>query len=469
MAVKHKNPFRSLRGQAFKEEQYATVEGTRCVEIRIPDDDSFLPQLAGLVAMATKQYQYQNRDEAKAAIIAQQWKDAYLETDWEQCMNCEDVQNCIETHEGTQDALDNRISNYLAINNFDTAGNPLTPTQTAEGLQGTTNPTCDLDIVWAQSLMLVKTTDAIVRDLLNKFETLTNPVELTAAAIDAIPLFGDVGAVIPQMIGILQNFLAENYEADYTTTPVTGYEDVLACEYFCSAKGDCNFTIDRIFGILLARIDARFSTGQPVFDTLNELAAFVLGIDTGGEFIADLCHFLIWGGLKLANFVFGGLLNRPTIGTEVITVWLTLAVNDANDDWLTICEECPAFENIVYEANPIQSGLTLNVDGEQFLGGDNRIIYSPYQATITLPVERRLRSIEVIMAEATETGNQVIIETVEYDLIRGTFHGGSTYTYTADIPDVLCQIIDFQFINVDANNRVIISGVNSFVLEAWEI
>jgi len=382
---------------------------------------------------------------------------------------CAEIINCIGTDEDTQAALNTFISNYLANNNYESPGKPVSTTAATSGLQGETNPTCDLDIVWSQSLMIVKTTDSIVRDLLEKFETLTNPIELTAAAAEAIPLVGDLVGSVPNYIAIVQQFLSENYNADYTTTPITGYEDMLSCEIFCSAKSDCNITIDRIYNILLARIDARFSTGTPVLSTLNELAAFVLGIDTEGEFIADLCHFLVWGGIKLANFIVGGLLNRPQIGTSLISVWLELAVDNASSDWLTICTECPEFTNIVYEANPIQEGLTLATDDGQFLGGDNRIVIAPHTAHIVLPMERRIRKVSVIMAEATELGNEVIIESVSYDLVRGTYHGGTTYTYDADIPDVACVILDFQFIYDTVNERVILSGVNSFVLQAWVI
>lgn len=330
---------RRLRGNAFKESQYPIVSGTRCVQVHIPDDPTYLHQLAGLMAMATKQFQYQNWDSAHAAIIAQQWKDAYLETDWSECMDCEKIIECIETDEDVQNVLKTFINNHLASLDNNPVGKPLPSSATGAPLGQ--NPTCDPDILWSQCLMIVKTTNDIIEDLLDKFETLTNPVELTGAALEAIPAAGDTVAAVPNYIGLIQEFLAENYSADYTTTPITGYEDKLAADIFCVCEADCEITIDRIVNILIGRVEERFATTAPALSVLNDLAAWLIGIDTGGEVVADMAFLLVWGGLKFANFVIGGLLNRPRIGDGVIKAWLDLAVNDANNDWIYIVDCIP--------------------------------------------------------------------------------------------------------------------------------
>lgn len=69
----------------FREDQYPIVSGTRCIKIYIPDDDAFKSLLGGLLALAGVQTNYQNDDEAKAASLAQQWIDAYVQSDWTGC------------------------------------------------------------------------------------------------------------------------------------------------------------------------------------------------------------------------------------------------------------------------------------------------------------------------------------------------------------------------------------------------
>jgi len=88
-------PIPGIKIQYFKESQYPEVEGTRCVEIRIPDHDAFMPMLGGLIALATKTFNYVREDREHAQIIADQWRKAYDLTDWEGCMNCDELNACL--------------------------------------------------------------------------------------------------------------------------------------------------------------------------------------------------------------------------------------------------------------------------------------------------------------------------------------------------------------------------------------
>lgn len=381
---------------------------------------------------------------------------------------CAEIINCLATDEDTQNAFKNFIANYLSSVNSNPVGQPLPISKTTASLSSAYNPFCSLDILWSQCIYTVRTTNDIIKDALDKFETLTNPIELTAAASEVIPEIGDTVGAVPSYIALLQSFIAENYNADYTTTPVTGYEDVLACELFCACKDDCSITIDRFYTILLNRVKTRYDTDEPVITVLNDLAAYLIGIDSGGDLVADMAFLLIWGGLKLANFILGGLLNRPKVGDGVIRVWLQLAANNPDPDWSIICTTCPEYEDLFYDPNPIADGLTLDSDGEQFLGGDNRIILAPWTANIVMEAERRVHLVTVRMAFAEETGNIIIIESVEYPLERSTPIGGSTYDYVAEVPDVLCTTIDFEVIpNSETANTFVV--VSMFTINVWQI
>lgn len=69
----------------FREDQYPEVSGTRCIKIYIPDDDTFKSLAAGLLSLASYESSYVGNEPEKAATLAQQWRDAYLQSDWNEC------------------------------------------------------------------------------------------------------------------------------------------------------------------------------------------------------------------------------------------------------------------------------------------------------------------------------------------------------------------------------------------------
>lgn len=70
----------------FNEDQYAATDGTRCIQVLIPDDDSYVPLLAGLLALAAHPENYLTPDSAQAEGVAAIWHDAYVQSDWEGCV-----------------------------------------------------------------------------------------------------------------------------------------------------------------------------------------------------------------------------------------------------------------------------------------------------------------------------------------------------------------------------------------------
>jgi len=69
----------------FNEDQYAATEDTRCIQVVIPDDDSYVPLLAGLLALAGRPENYLIPDSDQAEGVAAIWSDAYRLSDWEGC------------------------------------------------------------------------------------------------------------------------------------------------------------------------------------------------------------------------------------------------------------------------------------------------------------------------------------------------------------------------------------------------
>lgn len=342
---------RRLRGNAFKESQYPVVSGTRCVQVHIPDDPKFLHQLAGLMAMATKQYQYQNWDSAHAAIIAQQWRDAYLETDWSECMDCEKIIDCIENDEDVQQAL----LDFLAANNVFSpneypVGQPLPIEESSREWGSGFNPTCDNDILWSQSLEVVDWACRRVTDILEVLEVQTNIVE-QGSSILGTTVIGDIAVDdVAMILNNLQSFLLENFNADITDE----YKWDLACEILCQAQEDCVLNLDIIFNILKDRVEAHYSEGY-VTTVLTDMLTYIAGLDMAGQLVADVALMMLFGAIKLANFIMGGLTNDPEIGQSIFELILKIAVNGANNDWLLLCEECA--EQSCYDTGSIYANL----------------------------------------------------------------------------------------------------------------
>lgn len=70
----------------FDQERYAATDQVRCISIYVPDDDSYLPLLAGLLSLPGYQTNYQDPESAQAEGVAAVWRDAYIQTDWSPCV-----------------------------------------------------------------------------------------------------------------------------------------------------------------------------------------------------------------------------------------------------------------------------------------------------------------------------------------------------------------------------------------------
>lgn len=78
----------------FDPNRYAATDQVRCITVFVPDDDSYLPLLAGLLSLPGYQSNYQDPESAQAEGVAAVWRDAYVLTDWEGCA-VQGVQNNI--------------------------------------------------------------------------------------------------------------------------------------------------------------------------------------------------------------------------------------------------------------------------------------------------------------------------------------------------------------------------------------
>jgi hypothetical protein len=309
-------------------------ETTRCVQFRIPDGDEYVEMLRTVLKSLTLWNNYARDETHRGKLAADLWRDVLLLPELEGCMNCEELQDCLAPL--LADQLQ-QIQNMLDQSKYGTTERPGTKMTTGEkntNLGGTTNPTCDLDIAWAQCLQVVEYGVALVTQALQIAESATNDVEMLQA-IGQLPGLDEIGVdAVASYINLILEGVSDNYEAQVDET----YIETAACALFCFARIDCQITPDMIYQVFLDRVLTHFENPGEIFGTINDLLAYLIDLDIDGTIVADVLHLLVFGGGVLANIFLGD------VGTKSLQTLLRLAVDDASSDWEILCTECPELE-----------------------------------------------------------------------------------------------------------------------------
>lgn len=324
-------PVPGIKIPYFVAEQYPVVAGFRCVQIHIPDDPLFMALLGGLLKLPARAFNWKGTDFPTRLALASMWRDAYDFNDWDECMDCESLQECLQP---LFDALREQINQDAVFREYGTenpVGEPLSPEAAETPLAPGSNPACDLDILWSQCEQLVDYSNIMITDTLEQVETATNNIELVTV-ITQLPIIDELGGdAIAGYVELLVDGIAENYAAEYDLA----YRNGLACEIFCVCQVDCEITIDRVYGVLLSRVVSHFGSPGEALSSITNLLSYLIDQDIDGDVIVDSLMFLLWGGAKLINTFL------QDVGTKALQTILFLAVNDANDDWILLCPECP--------------------------------------------------------------------------------------------------------------------------------
>lgn len=309
----------------FRVSLYPLVEGFRCVEVMIPDDDSYLFILAGLHAQMSKTWSWQGDLEDRKAR-AQLWQDAYDATDWEGCMSCQDVADCIESDPDVIQAINN-------VYNPNSPAQPL-PDEVADEniINGVTD--CDKDELFGALVSLIDGMNENNKDAFEVIEEAGNVLERVAAVLAAIPVFETLP--IDDLVGYVQTLWTDDIFEGYLAADTQEYRDELACDLFCIARdANCVLSIRDVYNYFVERIAA-----SPE-DNLSDIINYIIGGTWEGTEINDTFY-----AFQAATMFYGNKF-FDTIGIRPFQTYINYGAKNPNPDWAILCD-CP--EDWEYDA-----------------------------------------------------------------------------------------------------------------------
>lgn len=323
-------PYPGIKIPYLQEEQYPVVEGTRCVEVRIPDDDAFLPVLAGMIKLATKAFNYQRGDLERARQIAQMWLVAYEETDWEGCMDCARIIECVENDDDVRAALkqflldmleeDTEVQDSVEEVLYDQGGQPTAGGQSQDLLH---RQDCDFDAAAGNLLYAANRLADNVDQVFDQIELVTDNQEMLLDWIDTIPVVGAIAdeillADIAEWFDNVRAWMRDAWEGEDDTSLRESTANDLLCIW---ESNGCNISFADMrdyFWQMASQANPGFNTS---IGTIVDLYNFLSG-STGsfagiwyvmngiqfsmGYLIADLM------GIKLPQFKQFAQLGEPT-------------------------------------------------------------------------------------------------------------------------------------------------------------
>jgi len=299
----------------------------------IPDDDEYVRILAKQVASLTIRSNWEGEQDDRTDRAAR-CLEGYLATDWEGCVDCDEVQDCIENDEGVQDAI---IDILNANTDFPVQYPPmqmLPSERLTQDLSSAYNPECDYDVLFGQCYGVVDLIDASIVDVNQKLETATNVGELAGGIISTIPVLAGLVKIIGidgalSLLNYFQEVVSEGYDAQYTTTP-GGTRDQIACALFCYCKVDCVITIERITQVMADRLAVY--QAPPSLTGFIDLVETLAGINVDTTYVVDSAFYAAVGLMVTGNYLFGG------VADNVIDLVIALASDEPSNDWILLCE-----------------------------------------------------------------------------------------------------------------------------------
>lgn len=264
-------------------------------------------------------------------------------------MICSMIIECLENDADTQAAIAELIANNPLIRQslqslIDNGSIITTPTEVI--VQND-----DLDALFGAITYLVDTMNGATSDLFEALEASTNKRELGEILFEAIPIVETLPFdEMSEYVDTLGSAIAENYAAQYTTTPETGMRDRLRCALFCLARDNDNS--------LSWELIANYFWGEVGFTASDYVDTFVdfVNFFLSGTWIGDEIVYISFANMAAAlsttqNFAAMSFPSLPSI--------MALGANDPDPDWEVLCLDCPPEPTDCYDLLTTQAPFTV--------------------------------------------------------------------------------------------------------------
>ena len=309
-----------------------------CLSIQVPNAIEYRSALKGALSSLGQAWtwaQTAGEDNQASYEAAELWRsrlqDAIYTLD---CggtdMSCEDVADCIDSNETVRTAIQNVVPTAPIDGLVYPPGTPLTPGQMTARLNEI--DACAFDPFWAQ-------TEQYVDFMVNLGQDVLEQIASYSAAID-------LGENVPmgQFLGKLKNtstagkvveflqWALTTVKAAYEAADTAGNRNDIKCDIFCAHRDDCLITIQGTLDVLNARLGGLLTPGD-----LTDLPTMVTAFTTAAfdpALALDLWILFLMGSAKTA-----GMFGLAGID-ETLQLVLATAVNDANNDWVLLCDDC---------------------------------------------------------------------------------------------------------------------------------
>lgn len=316
-----------------------TPPTTVCFTIQVPNAvqyrAAFLGQLNILGDWHTWDHPTDGTNCINCEEAAQLWRTAIYEATWsDECgipMSCDDVADCIENDPGTRAAVTAAAASTATPGTTSTPGEPMTPAQYNANLTPTDD--CDPDVLWAQTEQLVDYVISAGLDLLEQIEIYTNGIE-AVQFVEMIPILGTLfdEAQIDQVVAFL-DWTVEVLSEIFMAADTAENRIAIKCAIFCATKDDCTITIQKLWEIENERLGGILDPSD--INSVETLLTAIVALGTNPALPLD-----VWFTFTIAMAKLAGYLGVRGIDFS-LNLLLKLAVNDANNDWELLCEDCP--------------------------------------------------------------------------------------------------------------------------------
>lgn len=250
-------------------------------------------------------------------------------------LDCNEVNNCIETTPAIQQNIANYANNYYTYPNTLDPDTPLMDdrfpsTERTEEI-GDPQPSCDLDVLWAGILNMVTRLHLTTLDFLENLVAQADKYQRAAYAIGVIPFLGDIAESL--LLALIEN--ADDIRNGYIAYATQTVLEDIACDFFVYACNECRYpTFDEV-------LDYYSSFGITGLDDWVNLAyTAVIDYLIGTSGLANQVIFYTSQSVCLITLYLGGEW-LGLRGSRWLKIWTKLGEDDPSSDWTILCETCP--------------------------------------------------------------------------------------------------------------------------------